>query len=323
MHKTSEKVSTKIKRVVKTNAEKALEPEKYIYNPDTENYVDRTKADGKALEQGKTVITDAKRLLIVVKRFKDNFNLTDARVKSILDGDVPRSFPIEWGGKLDGKKKKKKDKDQPKGARNALIFFGSHVREEAKKEAEKTKKDESDKSHVPTFQQINVLWNAVPASKKAVYEKMAKDDRVRFEREMNEYYEKNPDKKQKKTKTKKESGFERFTEERTQDESVDEMEILKEWNAMTPEEKYKYLTPEEKKKLENAKKKLELVSESETESEIEVKPKKTVKKVVKKAVKKTVKKVESDSDSNSDSETEVETKNPVEKTQESSPDEEE
>ena len=78
------------------------------------------------------------------------------------------------------KKKKKKDPNAPKNARTSYLFFCNEVRERLKVEQPELAITEVGK-------EAGKLWKELSPSKKAKYEAMAAEDKLRYEREKAQY----------------------------------------------------------------------------------------------------------------------------------------
>jgi upstream-binding transcription factor len=92
--------------------------------------------------------------------------------------------------------KEKKDPDAPKGAKNAFIFFCNDKREEIKKENPEMKSNEITKK-------LGEMWKDVDEDDKNSYQQMAKDDKERYAKEMENYEPKEGFKNPKEKKSKK------------------------------------------------------------------------------------------------------------------------
>lgn len=98
-----------------------------------------------------------------------------------------------------GEKKLKRDPDAPKGAKNAFIFFCADNRDEIKEENPSLSIKEISKK-------LGEMWKEVDSELKVEYQEKAKQDKERFERELEDYVPKegfkNPkDKKKSKPKS--------------------------------------------------------------------------------------------------------------------------
>ena len=81
------------------------------------------------------------------------------------------------------KTKKVKDPNAPKGARGPWILFSS-------KNKDKYQKKFPDASYQEIVKKMSLDWKALSDSKKAKYQEAAKKDKLRYEREMEEYNKK-------------------------------------------------------------------------------------------------------------------------------------
>jgi hypothetical protein len=78
------------------------------------------------------------------------------------------------------KKKKVKDPNAPKGPSTSYIFFSNVKRNELKEK-------QPDLSFKEFAEKISVLWKSTSDAEKAIYEKMAQDDKQRYAKEMENY----------------------------------------------------------------------------------------------------------------------------------------
>jgi len=78
------------------------------------------------------------------------------------------------------KLKKKKDPNAPKNARNAYMFFCNELREKLKSES-------PDMPITEVGKEAGRRWKEMTPSIRAKYEKMAADDKLRYEKEKSEY----------------------------------------------------------------------------------------------------------------------------------------
>lgn len=139
-----------------------------------ENYdVDETKLKGKISETLSDMLEEKQKsgkgpLLI---KHEANYKLAPAWRK-------------EWksknGIKSVARKKKKKDKNAPKGVRNGYMFY---VQENRAKRG----KEHPTKEATELTKMIATEWRELSASKKKKYLDMAADDKKRYEQEMSEY----------------------------------------------------------------------------------------------------------------------------------------
>ena len=94
------------------------------------------------------------------------------------------------------KKRKKKDPERPKGAKNAYIFFS----------LENRKKTKNNNPHLDFRELTRKLasdWKDLDDRQKKKYKNKAVEDKERYSNEIKEYYDKYPDKKPVKTRRKK------------------------------------------------------------------------------------------------------------------------
>lgn len=175
-----------------TEDEKRADPENFIENPHTKKMVKRSTAQGKKLVEaektGKPVertMTETERLMLVVQTIRDVTDLDDSAIKTALSSikdQLPRSFPVYWGGKH----KEARSADHPKGPKNAYIYFCMAVRPSQKKA----------NPEMNTKEMISLLaklWNETPEEDREEYEILAANDKVRYQTQMEEFERTHPD----------------------------------------------------------------------------------------------------------------------------------
>lgn len=114
--------------------------------------------------------------------------LTNAAIKeavSKVEG-IPRNFPSEWGGR--GKKPRPPGK--PKGPKNEYIIFATEIRDQVRKENPGVP-NSAPRGQTSITSIIGQRWSNL--KDRSVYEKRAKEDNERYEREMKVWEEKNPE----------------------------------------------------------------------------------------------------------------------------------
>lgn len=92
-----------------------------------------------------------------------------------------KTYVPKEGVKAERKKRAKKDKNAPKGAKSAWVFFCEAERKKIAKEKKKLTGKE-------VMAELSARWKDVKGTKKAKkYEEMAKKDKKRYEEEMEDY----------------------------------------------------------------------------------------------------------------------------------------
>ncbi len=123
------------------------------------------------------IIVEYTKMLLAAVKDEENKNKLDELAKKLTPAKSSR---------------KKKDPDAPKRGKSAYIFFGQEHR--AKATAELMEEHGEDYKHTMVMSKLGVMWNELKAStkakdKKAVekFEKMAADDKERYDAEMADY----------------------------------------------------------------------------------------------------------------------------------------
>ena len=153
------------------------------------------------------VLTRLRRKIFEVLEVEDDLDISvesfaNNTVKKIFKSDdvVTAEEDFEKACKeFKGEKKLKRDPDAPKGAKNAFIFFCSDNRDEVKEENPSMKMGEITKK-------LGEMWKNTDEDLKDEYKEKAKQDKYRYERELEDYVPKdgykNPkDKKKSKPKS--------------------------------------------------------------------------------------------------------------------------
>ena len=189
----------KISEIKLSETDKSADTENYIKNPNSGKYVKRTTVLGKKLskaeKEGTTVdiMTDHQRLIFILKHLQNEFEINDEDLKKSLTkikDSLPRSFPAAWGGKH----KEARHPEHPKGPSNAYIHYTTAVRKDIMKANPNITNTEA-------MSMMSEMWKALDENDKAEYEKMAKDDKVRYDREMTEFEKNHPDQARKSKKS--------------------------------------------------------------------------------------------------------------------------
>ncbi len=122
------------------------------------------------------IIVEYTKMLLAAVKDDDN------KVK--LEGLAKKLTPV--------KSSRKKDPDAPKRGKSAYIFFGQEYREKAKKQLIEEHGD--DYKHTMVMAKLGEMWNELKTSTKpkdkkdvAKFEKMAEDDKERYEAEKEDY----------------------------------------------------------------------------------------------------------------------------------------
>ena len=123
------------------------------------------------------IIVEYTKMLLAAVKDDDN------KVK--LEGLAKKLTPVKSS-------RKKKDPDAPKRGKSAYIFFGQEYREKAKKQLIEEHGD--DYKHTQVMSKLGEMWNELKTSTKpkdkkdvAKFEKMAEDDKERYEAEKEDY----------------------------------------------------------------------------------------------------------------------------------------
>ena len=157
-------------------------------------------------------------------------------------------------------KKKSKDKNAPKGAKNAYIMFCSENRDQVKE-------DNENMSPNDIISELARLWKNTDDDEKAKYQEMAAEDKKRYESEMSDYVPSGDESTKKKSKDKKapkgaKNAYIIFCSEnrdqvKEDNENMSSKEIISElarlWKNTDEEEKARYqeLANEDKKRYES------------------------------------------------------------------------
>ncbi|MGA0164444.1 MAG: hypothetical protein ACO3LE_09440 [Bdellovibrionota bacterium] len=253
----------------------------------------------------------------------------DLQMEKFAKNTVKKIFATkefkEVGKKMTKTKKEKRDPDAPKAAKNAFIFFCGENREKVKNEDTKLKPTEITKK-------LGEMWRELDDEDKEEYQNKAKEDKERFDGEMEDYEPKDgfrcPKKSPKKDKTtpkRARSAYIFFCGENREEvtkklvkDGKEKKEVLavlgKMWRELDDDEKKPYdkMAKKDKKRYETEMKNFEPESESDDEEE---KPKEKPKKE-----KKSKSKSKSSDDEESESEEKQEKKS--KKSKKSSDDEE-
>jgi len=168
---------TKTSIVKLSEEDKAADTENYILNPETKKHVKRTTPLGIRLSKGESVgkkMTDTQRLVLFVETIQKKHSLEDAVIKDDLkeiSEEFPRGFPMKWGGK----QKAVRPKDHPKMHINAYIFFTKAVRGDVAKK----------NPGISNTQVVSIMAKMWEETKdREVYNKLAADDKIRYQKEM-------------------------------------------------------------------------------------------------------------------------------------------
>ena len=187
-----------------------------------------------------------------VDKLKEAAKVSAEEYKEKIKTYVPKE-----GVKVEKKKRAKKDKNAPKGARSAWVFFCEAERKKIAKEKKKLDGKE-------VMAELSARWKNVKGTKKAKkFEEMAKEDKVRYAEEMENY---SPPEEEKEESEDEESDNEsEKTEEK--DESEDEEDKVEEKEEEVSEEEVVEEEVVEKKKEKKAKKgrKIKFAEDSDDE----------------------------------------------------------
>lgn len=242
-----------------TNADKASDPDNYILNPKTKQYVKITSPIGKLILKGEQPLKESDLILIVVTKIKEHCHIDADDIKNALieiQQYLPKTFPIEFGGKgLLTKIKtnvKPKHPDAPKRNTNAFILFSNNKRPDIK-----SKNKDSDNKEISKI--LGDIWSNLddsdPEKKKFVEE--ANNDKIRYDKEMEEFKNKHPEISNISKKPTKTTGYQIYrssVQVKIKDENPDEdhKEIMRiigqSWTEMDDDEKQEF---NDKAKVEN------------------------------------------------------------------------
>ena len=134
------------------------------------------------------VLTRLRRKIFEVLEVEDDLDInletfTKNTIKKIFKSDdiIEAEKDLEKTIKeFKGEKKLKRDPDAPKGAKNAFIFFCADNRDELKEENPTMKMKDLSKK-------LGEMWKEVDGDLKSEYQEKAKQDKERYERELEEY----------------------------------------------------------------------------------------------------------------------------------------
>jgi hypothetical protein len=137
-------------------------------------------AIGKRIGELWSALSDAEKAPYEAQAVKDK-----ERYKTEFDAWTAGGGKKESSGGKKGKKaKKEKDANKPKRATTAYFAFMNEV---APALREKSKEGNNGKVSIADVgKQVGALWNALDAAGKAKYEKIANDDKLRYDRECRE-----------------------------------------------------------------------------------------------------------------------------------------
>jgi len=204
------------------------------------------------------VLTRLRRKIFEVLEVEDDLDInletfTKNTIKKIFSSDEVVEVEKELKKvvhEFKGEKKLKKDPDAPRGVKNAFIFFCADNRDEVKEENPTIKiKDLSKK--------LGEMWKEVDEDLKVEYQEKARNDKSRYERELEDYIPKegykNPkDKKKRKVKSdspkRGRSSYIFFCKENREEVSgmgLKNTDILKKlgemWKGLDDQDKKKYV----------------------------------------------------------------------------------
>lgn len=171
----SAKISVKI-----TEEDKKLDTKTYIFNPETKKYIKRNSKHGKLLVEGVPVPKVLSKVDFAVNLLNiliESNVITDKQIhKSLKDSKVhlPRGFPKKWGGTSTNTTVK--DENEPKKPRNAYNYFSTLNRSEIVAK---------DKTGQNPMKLLGAAWKEL--EDKSKYEKMAENDKIRYDNEMKQY----------------------------------------------------------------------------------------------------------------------------------------
>lgn len=122
----------------------------------------------------------ARRWKLIESEAKEEF-VEEAKVSKDEYAEKMKTYVPKEGTKVEKKKRAKKDKNAPKGARSAWVFFCEAERKKMAKEKKKRTGKEA-------MTELSARWAKVKGTKKAnKFEDMAKEDKKRFDDEMVDY----------------------------------------------------------------------------------------------------------------------------------------
>merc|ERR1719378_1523728 len=111
-------------------------------------------------------------------KYNDEKKILDEEKKASKKEE--RKAAQEKQKKSDEKKSKKKDPNAPKGARSAYLYFSNEVRE-------KLKSENPEISITECAKEAGKLWKELTPSRRAKFENMAANDKIRYEKETAAY----------------------------------------------------------------------------------------------------------------------------------------
>jgi len=240
------------------------------------------------------------------KEYKEKADLDKKRYEEELENYEPKD------GFKNPKKSPKKEKLEPKRARSAYIFFCMEKREEVKKNKPEIKATE-------ILSELGKIWKKLTDKKKKPYEKMAQEDKKRYEEEMKTYVPADGEspKKSKAAKAKDSSpkrapsAYLIFCKENREevkaknaDKKMTEITTIlgKMWTDLSDKKKKPYTEKAEKLKKEFEAEKDKIVEENEDEDIEEKKSSKKRKVVEAKDLKEVESEVDEDSEDSEDDE---------------------
>lgn len=175
-----------------TEEEKAADPENFILNPNTKNYVLKTSVIGKKLVKAKETneevpktLTGTQRLILFIQTLQDQLDLEDSEIKvalKLIEQEMPRGFPSSWGGK----RKTARSPDHPKQPSNPFIFYCKAIRPSVVKSNPGLKITE-------IMSMMGKLWADTTEEDRKEYLAQTAADKVRYETAMKIFEEAHPD----------------------------------------------------------------------------------------------------------------------------------
>jgi hypothetical protein len=187
-----------VKSAAKGNAIRLSEDDKktdivnYILNPNTEKFVKRDTPLGKKLvkaeesgEEFPKTMTETERLILVVQTLQDELDLENSAIKNSLKSiatELPRGFPVIWGGK----QKTTRLPDHPKQPSNAYIFFTKAIRQNVVEA-------NPDLSNTEVVSMMAKMWKETKDEDRTEYNQEAAEDKERYEAEMKIFEAEHPD----------------------------------------------------------------------------------------------------------------------------------
>jgi hypothetical protein len=188
----SPKAPTKAPTIRLSEEDKKTDTVNYIFNPNTNKYVKRGTPLGKKLvkaeqtgEEIPKTMTETERLILVIQTLVDQLGLEDSAIKISLkpiSGELPRGFPVEWGGK----QKTARSPDHPKQPSNAYIFYTKAVRQSVVDA-------NPDLSNTDIVSMMAKMWKLTSEEDRTEYNQLAEEDKIRYEEEMKIFEAEHPD----------------------------------------------------------------------------------------------------------------------------------